>query len=221
LDELIAHRSDILTAYQDEAYAKRYEDMIAQMRASDPTKDQKLTRAAAKYAFKLMAYKDEYEVARLYSNGAFAKGLERQFAGSDKDYKLTFHMAPPFLSKPDPVTGKIKKREFGPWILPVFKVLAKMKRLRGSAFDIFGYASERKLERDLIDKYQKDINVISSKKDQLNVKNAHALLELPEHIRGFGHVKLKSIEEADQNRVQLRANLDAGKAQIKSAEPAE
>ncbi len=221
LDELIAHRADILTAYQDEAYAKRYRNMVAQVRASDPTKDHKLTRAAAKYAFKLMAYKDEYEVARLYSNGAFAKGLERQFAGSNKDYKLTFHMAPPFLSKPDPVTGKIKKREFGPWILPVFKVLAKMKGLRGSVFDIFGYAFERKLERELIDKYQGDIDVISSKKDQLNTKNALALLELPEHIRGFGHVKLKSIEEAEVNRAQLRANLDAGKAQIKSAQPAE
>lgn len=221
LDELIEHRAGILIDYQDQAYSDRYRKMVAQIRAVDQTKDLQLTHAVAKYAFKLMAYKDEYEVARLYSNGAFADGLKRQFAGSNKDYKLTFHMAPPFLSKPDPVTGKIKKREFGPWILPVFKTLAKFKGLRGTAFDVFGYAQERKLERILIDKYQEDISVISSKNDQLNENAALELLQLPEHIRGFGHVKQKTIDKAEQKRLELIADLEQKTSSNLSAEPAE
>jgi indolepyruvate ferredoxin oxidoreductase len=221
LDELIEHRAGILIDYQDQAYSDRYRKMVAQIRTIDQTKGQKLTHAVAKYAFKLMAYKDEYEVARLYSNGAFADGLKRQFAGSDKDYKLTFHMAPPFLSKPDPVTGKIKKREFGPWILPVFKILAKFKGLRGTPLDVFGYAQERKLERSLIDKYQEDISVISSKNDRLNEIAALELLQLPEHIRGFGHVKQKSIDIAEQKRLDLIASLEQKTSSKLNAEPAE
>jgi indolepyruvate ferredoxin oxidoreductase len=219
LDELIAHRSETLIAYQNQAYSDRYKAMVDQIKAVDQTNDKQLTHVVAKYAFKLMAYKDEYEVARLYSNGAFADGLKRQFAESGQDYKLTFHLAPPFLSKPDPVTGKIKKREFGPWILPVFKVLAKFKALRGTALDVFGYMQERKLERSLIDKYQEDIDAISSNENNLNVDAALALLQLPEHIRGFGHVKKKSIDVAEQKRSELKIQLD--KRETKAIEPAE
>lgn len=208
LDEIVAHRAQILTDYQDQAYAMRYQNMVAQMKASDQTRGFQLTHAVAIYGFKLMAYKDEYEVARLYSNGAFSAGLKRQFAGGGKDYKLTFHMAPPFLSKPDPVTGKIKKREFGPWILSIFKVLAKFKGLRGGIFDIFGYSSERKLERELINTYQLDIDIISSKNGDVNTDTALELLQLPEQIRGYGHVKQKSIENAAQKRIELIENLD-------------
>lgn len=221
LDELIAHRAQTLIAYQDQAYSDRYKAMVDQIRAIDQTNDKQLTHAAAKYAFKLMAYKDEYEVARLYSNGAFADGLKRQFAENGKDYKLTFHLAPPFLSKPDPETGKIKKREFGSWIMPMFKVLARLKGLRGSKLDIFGYSQERKLERNLIDKYQEDIGFISSKNNNLNLDVALALLQLPEHIRGFGHVKHKSIDIAEQKRSELKAQLDKRKTPNPAIEPAQ
>jgi indolepyruvate ferredoxin oxidoreductase len=216
---LIAHRSETLIAYQNQAYSDRYKAMVDQIKAVDQTNDKQLTHAVAKYAFKLMAYKDEYEVARLYSNGAFADGLKRQFTECGKDYKLTFHLAPPFLSKPDPVTGKIKKREFGPWIIPMFKVIAKFKGLRGGKLDIFGYSQERKLERNLIDKYQEDIDAISSNENNLNVDAALALLQLPEHIRGFGHVKKKSIDVAEQKRSELKIQLD--KRETKAIEPAE
>lgn len=221
LDELIAHRSETLIAYQNQAYSDRYKAMVDQIKAVDQTNDKQLTHAVAKYAFKLMAYKDEYEVARLYSNGAFADGLKRQFTESGKDYKLTFHLAPPFLSKPDPVTGKIKKREFGPWIIPMFKVIAKFKGLRGGKLDIFGYSQERKLERNLIDKYQEDIDAISSNENNLNVDAALALLQLPEHIRGFGHVKQKSIDMAEQKHSELKIQLDKRKMLNQTIELAE
>ncbi|MEP3418308.1 MAG: indolepyruvate ferredoxin oxidoreductase family protein [Lentilitoribacter sp.] len=221
LDELIVHRAETLVAYQDQAYSNRYKAMVDQIKAIDQTNGKQLTHAVAKYAFKLMAYKDEYEVARLYSNGAFADGLKSQFAESGKDYKLTFHLAPPFLSKPDPVTGKIKKREFGPWVMPMFKLLAKLKGLRGSKLDIFGYSHERKLERSLIHKYQEDIDAVSSENNNLNVDVALALLQLPEDIRGFGHVKKKSIDAAAQKRSELKAELNKGKMLNQAIEPAE
>lgn len=222
LDELINHRSAILTDYQDASYASSYQAMVDKIRAIDQTKGQVLAKAAAKYAFKLMAYKDEYEVARLYSSGAFAKGLAQQFAGeAGKNYRLTLHMAPPFLSKPDPVTGKIKKREFGPWILPVFKTLAKLKKLRGTKLDIFGYSDERRVERKLIVQYQKLIDDISSKNHEYDVDIALQLLNLPEQVRGFGHMKLKSIQEAEKKRVDLMAQLLAGSMKERRVEPAE
>jgi indolepyruvate ferredoxin oxidoreductase len=208
LDELIAHRADLLTQYQDKKYATHYRDLIAGLKAVDTSNKQKLTFAAAKYAYKLMAYKDEYEVARLYSNDAFKQSLKTQFKGSaGADFKVKIHMAPPLISRPDPITGKIKKQEFGAWILPLMAQLAKLKILRGTKFDPFGYTKERKDERGLSQEYQSLIADISRKMSLLDQDVALQLLEIPEYIRGFGHVKLKTIIKAQNLRVELMTKL--------------
>ena len=113
--------------------------------------DGALARTAALTLFRLMAYKDEYEVARLYTEGTFAKALEEAFEG---DVRLSFHMAPPLLARRDPVTGHPRKRHFGPWMLPLMRLLARAKRLRGTAFDVFGRTAERRMERRMMADYE-------------------------------------------------------------------
>jgi indolepyruvate ferredoxin oxidoreductase len=163
-----------------------------------------LTRAVAEAYFKLLAYKDEYEVARLYSNGDFEKSLAAQFEG---DYRLRFHLAPPLLAKRDPVSGKPLKREFGGWLLGLMRQLARLKRLRGTALDIFGYSAERKLERALITEYEKDIGDLLTQVNQQNLEAAVELASLPLQMRGFGHVKRANIERVQQTRERLRRRL--------------
>jgi len=163
-----------------------------------------LTKAVAQTYFKLLAYKDEYEVARLYSNGDFEKSVAAQFEG---DFRLSFHLAPPLLAKHDPNSGKMLKREFGSWVLPLFRVLARCKGLRGGALDIFGYSAERKLERSLIADYEKDIELILAQVNPENLEIAVELAQLPLQIRGFGHVKQASIDAAHQRHGQLSRRL--------------
>ena len=141
---MIARRAAFLTDYQDAAYAKRYTDFVAKVRAAETARlpgKTALTEAVARYYFKLLAIKDEYEVARLYTDGDFVKRVAAQFEG---DYKLNFHLAPPLSNKPDPVTGEAKKSTYGPWMMTAFRVLAKMKWLRGTALDVFGKTHERR-----------------------------------------------------------------------------
>ncbi|MCB1815071.1 MAG: indolepyruvate ferredoxin oxidoreductase family protein, partial [Candidatus Competibacteraceae bacterium] len=139
LDAVVSRRMDYLTAYQNRAYAERYQALVNKVRQLDGGKE--LSQAVAHNYFKLLAYKDEYEVARLYTDGTFEAKLKAQFEG---DFRLQFHLAPPLFNKPDPKTGKLEKRTYGPWMLSVFKLLAKLKSLRGSYFDPFGYSAERK-----------------------------------------------------------------------------
>jgi len=211
LDESIATRHDFLVDYQDKAYAGRYLQLLERVREIESKLQENaadaelpLTKAVAQAYFKLLAYKDEYEVARLYSNGDFEKSLAAQFEG---DFKLGFHLAPPLLAKRDPNSGKPLKREFGGWVLHLFRVLARFKGLRGSALDIFGYSSERKMERALISDYEKDIELIRAQLNRENLEIAVEIAELPLQIRGFGHVKQASIDAARQRHGQLSARL--------------
>jgi indolepyruvate ferredoxin oxidoreductase len=155
LDEVIALRETWLVAYQDRRYAQRYRDLVERVRRVErervPTSTA-LTEAVARGYHKLLAYKDEYEVARLHANGEFRKKIEGMFEG---DYKTFFYLAPPLLAKVDPATGEPRKMRFGAWMLPVFRLLAKGKGLRGGAWDVFGYTRERKLERQMIADYEK------------------------------------------------------------------
>ena len=159
-----------------------------------------LTEAVARYLHKLMAYKDEYEVARLYSDGEFLKKLNAEFGG---DFKLEFNLAPPAISTTDPATGRPKKRKFGPWMLKAFGVLAKMRGLRGTPFDIFGYTNERRMERALIKQYEADIDHLLKHLTPENHASAVKLLSVPDMIRGYGPVKHENIEAAKI----LRQNL--------------
>ena len=154
LDEIIAHRSALLTDYQDGKLSDRYRSLVAKVRnaAIDGGYGEALARAVAINYAKLLAYKDEYEVARLFSDGRFEKQLRDQFDG---DFKFNFNLAPPILGGGKDALGRPKKRAFGAWMLPVFRMLAKMKGLRGTAFDIFGHSADRKLERELIAGYER------------------------------------------------------------------
>jgi indolepyruvate ferredoxin oxidoreductase len=174
-----------------------------------------LSAAVARYAFKVMAYKDEYEVARLYTQTDFVKRVAEQFEG---DYKLTFHLAPPVMSEVDPITGQAKKKVFGPWMMSAFKVLAKFKGLRGGALDIFGYSAERKMERQLIEDYAKTIDEIVRNVSVDNYDTTVDIASIPEHIRGFGHVKDAHFVEAKKRETELLAKFRNPNAAAQSKE---
>lgn len=202
LDELISRRIAFLTEYQDASYAKRYADFVAKVRAAEQAKapgSTDLAEAVARYSFKLMAYKDEYEVARLYTSGDFQRKLEQQFDG---DYKLKFHLAPPLLAKKDE-QGRLIKQEFGPWVFTAFKWMAKLRKLRGSKLDIFGYTEERKMERQLIADYEQTVTDLLATLDGGNVDLAAEIASVPEHIRGYGHVKEAHLHKAKEREAEL------------------
>jgi len=206
LDEVIARRVAYLTAYQDAAYAQRYKQLVDRVRAVE-TKQCKgqasLTEAVARYYFKLLAYKDEYEVARLYTEGDFLTHVKEQFEG---DFKLVFHLAPPIMGQKN-ATGEPVKRAFGPWMLTAFKLLAKLKGLRGGKLDIFGYSEERKMERALIVEYEKIMEGLLAKLSAGNHATAVAIASIPEDIRGFGHVKHRHLEQAKRKQANLLAEF--------------
>lgn len=208
VDEIIAGRMDDLTQYQNRRYAKRYETLVEKVQAAEAAKTPGktgLSEAAANYAYKLMAYKDEYEVARLYSDPAFRQKLEATFEG---DFELRFNLAPPLLSKTDPVTGEQIKKEYGPGMEKWFRQLAKLKGLRGTPFDIFGRTAERRQERQLIKDYRATVDRVCRDLTPENHAFAVALLSLPEQIRGYGHVKVRHLEQAKDEEKRL---LDAFK----------
>ena len=194
LDEIIRIREVELSQYQDGAYASRYRSLVDRVRALETAKGKGLSglsESVARTYFKLMAYKDEYEVARLYADPKFAAALNTQFEG---DFTLRFHLAPPLGSRRDPVTGELEKKEFGPWVLTLFRVLAKLKRLRGTAFDIFGHTRERRMERQLISEYEGLVEEILGGLTVDNHALAIEIASLPEQIRGYGHVKERNVE---------------------------
>ena len=172
-----------------------------------------LSEAVARNLFKLMAYKDEYEVARLYSDGAFRKQVAATFeaeAGDGKPLRYEFHLAPPLLARRDPNTGLPRKMSFGPWMMGAFSVLAKLKGLRGTAFDIFGYTEERRTERRLIADYEALLNELLTRLAPENHALCVALAALPEKIRGFGHVKERHLKAAKAEEAMLLAQLREG-----------
>src|SRR5262249_12778491 len=169
-----------------------------------------LAEAVARYLFKLMAYKDEYEVARLYSETAFIDRVRSTFDGDR--LRFEFHLAPPLLARRNPQTGEPKKMSFGPWMLTVFAVLAKFKFLRGTAFDPFGYTDERITERQLIATYEKRLDEILANLTAGNHPVAVALAMLPEKIRGFGPVKQRHLAAAKAEETELLEQFRAGGA---------
>jgi indolepyruvate ferredoxin oxidoreductase len=168
-----------------------------------------MARAAAGAYFKLLARKDEYEVARLYTQTDFVERIAAQFEG---DYTLKFHLAPPMIAKPDPATGAPSKREYGPWMLKAFRVLAKLKGLRGTAFDVFGRTAERKRERALIGEYETLITELLDKLAPYNHSLAVDLASIPEQIRGYGHVKERHLMLAKQQEAVLLERFRAARA---------
>lgn len=213
LDALIDDRATRLNAYANSRYANRYRQHLARIRKADPQAEhaESLTRAAAQQLYRLMAIKDEYEVARLHSTADFRQQIQRQFVG---DYTLKFHLAPPLLSRPDPVSGKVKKREFGSWILPVFHVLAKFKFLRGSPLDPFGWTSERRAERADLTDYLSLLETLADKLTENNYITATALAQLPAKVRGFGHIRERNRREVAVQRSRLLDEFHSGGPQI-------
>ena len=201
VDEVIAKRALFLTGYQDAAYAKQYSDFVAEVRSLEAARvgGTKLTEVVARYLFKLMAYKDEYEVARLYTDTSFMDKVNAQFEG---DFKLKFHLAPPLLAKHN-AKGELVKKEYGSWMMGAFKLLAGLKGLRGGALDIFGYTAERKMERALIVEYRDTIRGLLGELSAANIEQAVAIAALPEEIRGYGHVKERHYKAAQAKRAQL------------------
>ncbi|AUA55198.1 indolepyruvate ferredoxin oxidoreductase [Achromobacter spanius] len=207
LAQVVAQRKAFLTEYQNAAYAKQYTDLVDKVARAEQeaTGTQRLALAVARYYFKLMAYKDEYEVARLYSDGEFVKQVSEQFEGN---WKLHFHLAPPLFSRRDKA-GHLTKRSYGPGMLKVFGVLAKLRRLRGTRLDVFGYTAERRAERELIREYRETLTAILSKLNRGNLDRAVALASVPEEIRGYGHVKEEALARAEQIREELLKDFSA------------
>ncbi|HMC16527.1 MAG TPA: DUF6537 domain-containing protein, partial [Albitalea sp.] len=209
VDELIAKRVEFLSGYQDAAYAAQYREFVEKVRAAEkPLNSSKLTEAVARYLFKLMAYKDEYEVARLHTDKSFLAKVASQFEG---DYTLNYHLAPPLLAKRND-KGELVKQKFGPWMLKAFGVLAKLKGLRGGAFDIFGHTEERKMERALIGEYKASIDEVLRALNASNLSLATEIARIPEEIRGYGHVKARHLETARPRWEKLMADWRVGAA---------
>jgi indolepyruvate ferredoxin oxidoreductase len=210
LEEIVAKRVEFLTAYQDAAYAKRYADFVEQVRAAEAAKvgGTKLAETVARYYFKLMAYKDEYEVARLYTDPAFMEKIRSQFEG---DYQLKFYLAPPLMAKRNE-KGELVKKAYGPWMMSAFGLLAKLKFLRGGAFDIFGGTEERRTERALIGEYRDTVAGLLGSLTRENLDAAVAIAAVPEEIRGYGHVKERHLKAAREKQARLLAEFGAGRA---------
>jgi indolepyruvate ferredoxin oxidoreductase len=210
LDQVISRRTAFLTDYQNAAYAARYAARVERVRQAEAAclpGQSGLTEAVARSLFKLMAYKDEYEVARLYTETDFLKRVADRFEGP---YKLHFHLAPPLLGDRDLETGHLRKRSFGPWMFSVFRLLAQLRGLRGTPFDIFGRSEERRLERRLIAEYEALIDEILDRLSSANHEVAVELASSPAEIRGFGHVK-------EANLTRVKAREEALLAQFRSA----
>jgi indolepyruvate ferredoxin oxidoreductase len=217
LDQLVSRRVAFLTEYQDAAYAARYAARVGRTREAEAAclpGETGLTQSVARSLFKLMAYKDEYEVARLYTETDFLKRVADQFDGS---YQLNFHLAPPILGDRDAKTGHLRKRSFGPWMLSVFRILARLRRLRGTPFDIFGRSEERRLERRLIGEYEALVDEIVSRLSPSNHDVAVELTGLPTEIRGFGHVKEANLAQVKAREAALLVRFRAAPAQALAA----
>lgn len=210
--DLIKRRAASLLAYQDAAYARRYEELallVLAAEAKSGVSGQEFSAAVAENLYRVMAYKDEYEVARLFVETGF---LDRVAASVQGNVRLRFHLAPPLLARLDPATGRPMKKEFGSWVIPVFRMLAKLRRLRGTAFDVFGYTAERVMERRLIDTYRELIEELRVHLTPANYELAVRLARIPEQIRGFGPVKHSAFEKAQRRQAELLIQFRQGRS---------
>ncbi len=206
LEELIERRVEFLADYQDMAYALRFEARVERMREAEAAAlpgSTRLTETVTRGLFKVMAYKDEYEVARLYTDGSFARQVASRFDGK---VTLNFHLAPPLLARPDPRTGAPAKLRFGGWMMTGFRLLAPLKRLRGTPFDIFGYTEERRAERQLVLDYEAMVDELIAGLTEDNFGAALRAAGAVQSVRGFGHVKAANLAAA---RIEWEAALDA------------
>ncbi|PSM17531.1 indolepyruvate ferredoxin oxidoreductase family protein [Nitratireductor sp. StC3] len=211
LDEIVSRRAAFLAAYQDRAYGERYCRRVAAVQAKEAETvpgSSVVTEAVARNLFKLMAVKDEYEVARLYTDGSFARQLSAEFESYDR---LEFHLAPPIMGRKG-ADGRPKKTVFGPWMMRAFRLLAAMKGLRGTRLDLFGYSQERRMERRLLAEYEADLDMVLSGLTPERAEAAAALASLPQIVKGYGHVKDANARKAAEERTRLLARFKAGDA---------
>ena len=204
LEELVERRAKELTAYQDAAYAARYRALVERVKQveSERVASSKLAEAVARNYHRLLAYKDEYEVARLHADGALEKKIAAMFEG---DYTVAFHLAPPLLARTDPLTGEPRKLRFGAWVLPLFRLLKGLKGLRGTRLDPFGYTEERRMERALIAEYERSVEELLGALSAENHAVAIEIASLPEEMRGFGYIKKRNVAAArEKQRVLLQ-----------------
>ena len=205
LATVIASRVEFLTGYQDAAYAQTYQALVQKVQLAEEklaVKHLPLSEAVARYLFKLMAYKDEYEVARLHTDPAFHQRINAMFEG---DFKLNYHLAPPLIARRND-KGELQKQKFGPSMLTAFKLLARLKGLRGGAFDVFGKTQERREERALIAEYTASIDEVLVGLSTANHAQAVEIARIPDQIKGFGHVKARNLSAA---RVKWNALMAA------------
>jgi len=218
-EEIVARRAAYLTDYQDAAYAGRYRALVDRAAAAERdrvgARAGPLTDAVARNYFRLLAYKDEYEVARLHLDPAFEDKLRRQFDG---DVRLRYHLAPPLVARPDPATGAPRKRAYGPWVRTLFRLLVRLKGVRGTRWDIFGRTEERRRERQLIVEYEAVIDELLAGLREDNHALAVEIARLSEKVRGFGHVKAANIVAAKSQEAALLARFRGEAAQPIAAE---
>jgi indolepyruvate ferredoxin oxidoreductase len=219
IEEVIARRAAFLTDYQNAAYARRYEALVAGIREAEarvaPGRSD-VSDAVARNLFKLMAVKDEYEVARLYTDGSLGRQLAREFGSWTK---LEFHLAPPILGKVDEATGRPRKSTYGPRMQKLFRGLVRLRGLRGTLLDPFRWSAERRMERRLLADYLKVVDLIAERLAPDNLLEAVALASYPERIRGFGHVKAEAVlKVAPEVAARREAFLGAGPRAAEAAE---
>jgi indolepyruvate ferredoxin oxidoreductase len=210
-EETVERRVVFLAAYQNAAYAERYRALVEKAKAAETARAPGqcgFAEAVARYLFKLMAYKDEYEVARLYTDGNFLKQVANELGGDN--LRFEFHLAPPLLARLHPATGEPRKISFGPWMMSAFKLLARLKFLRGTAFDIFGYSEDRRTERKLLADYEAMLDEILTKLTAVNHPLAVGLAAIPEKIRGFGPVKVRHLVAAKADEAALLEQFRSG-----------
>jgi indolepyruvate ferredoxin oxidoreductase len=208
LDEMIERRVSFLADYQNRRYAERYRKLVEQVREAErkvAPDSQALTEAVAKSLHRVMAYKDEYEVARLYTNGHFEKQVASTFEG--ENLRFEFHLAPPMLAGKDKATGRPRKMSFGPWMLKIFRMLAPLRVLRGTPLDVFGYTAERRMERQLIRDFEARIAEIVANLSPANYATAVGLANIPQKMRGFGFIKDRNVEVARKEEADLLARF--------------
>ena len=204
LDDVIRRRAEFLVGYQNDTLADRYTKLVERVRAAETSlgKTEDLSDAVARAYFKFLSYKDEYEVARLHTQSGFLESVRKDFG---ENAKLTFHLAPPLLNAGLDARGRPRKREFGSWMIPAFRLLASLRGLRGTAFDLFGMAAERKMERALIGEFESTIDDLLSNLDPDNLSEAAEIVAIYMDIRGYGPVKEQSVVDV-RARIETRLN---------------
>ena len=221
LETVVADRKARLSGYQNDRYAQHFEARVRELAALEKATlgGDRVAREVAASLYKLMAYKDEYEVARLYTDSGFFERIDREFEG---DYKLHFHLAPPLLAKRDG-NGRLLKKAYGPWVAAAFRWLAKGKVLRGTVLDVFGYTAERRSERAEIARYLGQMRQVLAEARPEHIAILLELARLPQTMRGYGHVKESNLNAARRREAyvleQLRKPVAAKDPQVQDREP--